>query len=136
MNEEGMTEKIVGYILIFFGLVVISFAAYSVYRVFTGKSMPYELFNLPGISVDLTEAILGNLPQEQSQLVLNNSPGMKSEIIKADVLNKPFNLAAHLLFMGFIANVGFKIGLLGAQLARPVNVKLRAHEQDQTPKAV
>jgi hypothetical protein len=109
-----MTEKIVGYIFIAVGVLLILFAGYSVYSVFSGKTSPVELFKFNSISIDVGK----NIPELKGQ-------NLQEELITADMINKPLNITTHLLLMGFIASIGYKIAHLGTMLVRPIIVKLK-----------
>jgi len=98
-------------------------ATFSVYQVFTNKSQPVNIFNLPGISIDMSDLVGSDLsPEEIAQL--REQKSLKTDLISPEIINKPLNLIAHILFMGFILNVGFKVAALGVGLVRPINVKL------------
>lgn len=127
-----MSEKIVGYILLVFGIFLIVIALFRVYQVFTGQSKAYSLFNLPGISLDLSQVMGLDLPPEQKKSL--DPKNFKTDLVSPEVLNQPLNLFFHILFMGFIANIGFKISSLGVQLLRPIKVNLR--ESSQVSKSV
>jgi hypothetical protein len=113
--EKSIAEKIIGYTLLVIGLVIIAYAALDAINVFTGKSVPFNLFTFQSISIDLGKLTNQSLP-----------PGtdLKQDLFEADLLNKPMNLTAHLLLMGFVASVGFKVATLGIMLARPIKVHL------------
>ncbi|OGM21539.1 hypothetical protein A2714_00275 [Candidatus Woesebacteria bacterium RIFCSPHIGHO2_01_FULL_38_9] len=118
-----MGEKVLGYILIALGVIVMLLATFSVYQVFTNKSQPVNIFNLPGISIDMSDLVGSDLsPEEIAQL--REQKSLKTDLISPEIINKPLNLIAHILFMGFILNVGFKVAALGVGLVRPINVKL------------
>ncbi len=118
-----MTEKILGYLLLISGILIIGVSLFGAYSVFRGKMSVYPLFKLPGISIDLSSFISSDLPNEQKE-ILNKSQSLKTELISPQLINEPLNFIFHLLFMGFIANVGFKISSLGINLLRPIKVKL------------
>ena len=105
-----MSEKITGYLLLATGLLVMLYSASSIYLVFTKKAPPIQLFSGDGIKVEI--------------------PGSKtsSELIPADQLNEISNLSAHYLLMSFLLGVGFKVGTLGIQLLRPIEVKLNTKQ--------
>lgn len=127
-----MTEKIIGYLLLASGILIIGFAAVYVVNVFTKKSEPVEFFSFSGISLDLANLAGEKLSPDQMEELKSQNVSTKAQLIEPEVLNQPLNIAAHLFFMGFIVNVGFKIGSLGVLLLRPVKVKLKA--QESTPK--
>jgi|SRR3989344_5103403 len=112
-----MSEKIIGYLLVFVGLVIMGVSSFSVYSVFSGRSKPVNLFNLPGVGLDL-----GSFGAPEGMPV---GPSTKTELVSADVINQPMNLFGHILLMGFILNLGFRISSLGVQFVRPIKVTLK-----------
>ena len=121
-----MPEKIVGYLLLASGLIVILFSGFSVYQVFTKKLEPVQLFNFDGIAVDLGGAITSMVPADQQEAARTQiGDKAKQEIIPNTLINDTSNLAAHLFLMGFIASIGYKIASLGIQMIRPIVVKVR-----------
>lgn len=114
---ELMSEKIAGYILLLIGILIMVFAVINVFNVFTKNVQPVQLFSSEGISLDLAKLAGGNsaLPKE----------GLETEIISAGILNNSLNLIAHLFFMGFLVNVGFRISSVGTLLIRTIKVNLK-----------
>ena len=125
-----MSEKIVGYLLISFGVMAIIYAVLNIFSVFSGKTKPVQIFNFSGISFDASQLLPQDLPSEASQLVRPEST-QKAEIIPANIINDSSNIFAHLLLMGFLASAGSKVALIGAMLVRPINVKLRSKEPEK-----
>ena len=113
--QKVNVEKILGYILVVIGLGIIAYAALDVINVFSGNSQPANLFTFDPIALDLGKLTDQPLP-----------PGtnLKQTLVESDLLNKPINLAAHLLLMGFVATIGFKIAQIGVMLVRPIKVHL------------
>lgn len=112
-----MDQKIVGYILLTVGIVTIVITGINVYMVFTGNVQPINPFETPGISFDLG-----------SMLGLSGLPGAENidtsqELLDANSLNQMFNFTAHLLLMGFLASVGYKLAKIGSNLVRPIVVR-------------
>ena len=118
-----MDNKIIGYLLLIAGIVIIVFSSFSVYSVFTGKTQPIPLFDSSGISLDLGSLLGNQMPLELDGVQKPTLPS--SELIKPELINKPLNLSTHLFLMGFLVNAGFKISSLGNQLLRPIKVKLK-----------
>lgn len=112
--ESESSNKIVGYTLLAFGLIIILFSGFKVYRVFTGAENPYQIFSLAGISVDLGKAIGQTGDAKLTQ-----------ELLNSDALNKPLNYAFYIMLMGFVSSIGFKIASLGVQLARTLKVSVK-----------
>jgi hypothetical protein len=124
-----MSEKIIGYLLLFTGILAMIGSALGVYFVFSGRYDTYQLFNLPAITLDLS----GLMQAENPDMVLPTEANLETELVKSDVLNKPLNLIAHILFMGFLVNVGFKIATLGVQMIRPIKVNLKGEKSILLP---
>ena len=106
-----MTEKLIGYILLITGLLIIIFSGFSVYQVFTKKTTPTDVFDFSGIILDTSDMAGIALPN--------------AEILPAEVLNGSLNYFAYLFFMGFIASIGYKISSLGVNLIRPIIIKAK-----------
>ena len=113
-------EKVIGYALLTVGILIILYAAFSVYSVFTKKQKPVDVFNLPGISLDLSGLVGSDLSPEERMLMKEKNVNTKAELISPEVLNTPLNYTFHILFMGFIASIGFKIANIGTLLVRPI----------------
>jgi len=120
-----MSERVTGFILLAIGIGIICFSAINVFSVFTGKLKPYALFNFPSITLDASNLVGSDLPPEDANALKSGGNAPKLELVQASVLNDTGNIFAHLLLMGFIASIGYKIGSLGAMLARPLVVKLK-----------
>ena len=122
-HHENMSERMTGYILLVFGIIIILFSGLNVYLVFTGKIKPVAVFGLSGIQLDLGKLISNSLPT--GALPPGTTLSQKEEIIPSQLINDPLNLTAHLFFMGFMGSVGYKLGSLGVMLLRPVVVKMK-----------
>lgn len=109
-----MNEKIVGYVLLFLGIIIIFFSAFSVYGVFSKKIKPVQFF------------AIGDAPIEIPIAGQTTSGGGID--IPIEAVSDPLNSFAHLALMMFIGGVGFKIASLGTMLVRPVVVKLKGKE--------
>ncbi len=112
-----MSEKIIGYLLLAIGIIVIVASGFNIYAVFTRKMSPVSLFSLSSSSLDFSQLISGYLPP--------GSPAAPPLSLPTDSLNFTFNLSAHLFLVGFIAHLGYQLASLGVQLVRPIEVKLR-----------
>lgn len=130
-----MSEKIIGYLLLVVGILIIVASAFSTYAVYTDKTEPVKLFHFKPISLNTNEIIAANLPAEMSgSLTQQPTQVQQTELIPAEMLNDTTNIFAHLFLMGFIASVGYKIASLGTQLIRPIVVKMKAKEEDVSAK--
>lgn len=118
-----MSEKIIGYVLLVVGILVILGAGVSTYMVFTKQAEPVKLFEFSGISLDPTQMLGSSLPVEL-QTTLKQTNTSKQEMISGEMINSTSNIFAHLFLMGFIASIGYKLASLGTKLMRPIVVKL------------
>lgn len=131
MYYRYMTEKILGYVLIASGILIILFSGFNAYQVFTKQIEPVKLFNFKGISLDTNQLLAGSLPPELSQNLLKTG-GSKTEIIPGGLINDSSNLFAHLLIVGVFINVGYKLASIGTLLVRPIKVILKNTVDVQT----
>lgn len=120
-----MTEKIIGYILIFFGIIIIAYAGISTYLVFTKQMEPIKLFSFAGVSIDPTQYIQNSTNSLPKGLSTRNT---KMELISSDMINTTSNIFAYIFLMGFLVTVGFKIASIGAMLVRPIVVHLKSKD--------
>ncbi len=106
-----MRERIIGYILLAFSVVVIIGTAVNTYFVFIGKARPVNVFGSLGM--------------------LDLLPGIESTPNQADNTNlgESLNIFAHLFLMGFIGSAAFKVGRLGVMMIRPIKVNLAREEK-------
>lgn len=127
-----MYLKIFGFFLLFAGIVLIIYAALSTYLVFSKKASPINLFSFNGISMDPSQFIpQASINPEIAQLLgkeQNIGQLKKTEVIPPEIINDTANIFAHLMLMGFLATIGFKLASLGAMLVRPIVVHLKAKE--------
>ena len=120
-----MTDRVIGYVLLVSGILIILASALSVITVFTGRAEPIQIFQFGSIGLNASDLIGGDLPQEQVAIAKQMTEGQKMELISADLINDTSNVLAHLFLMGFISTVGFKIASLGTMMVRPIVVKLK-----------
>lgn len=123
-----MNEKIFGYFLLTVGIVIMFFSAFSVYRVFVGKSQPFPVFHISSVSIDFNQLLGGFLPPEVVSQTAKR-PVQKTEVLPADAMNKLFNLLSTLMLYGFLLSFGEKIASLGVELIRPIKVTVREKEK-------
>ena len=120
-----MGDKIIGYLLLVVGLVIIVFTLLNIFGLFTGKTTPASIFDLPGIEVDLGQSYEVSLPpdMEAAGVKVQQPQSNKQELLPGVTLTQTTNFFAHLVILGFISSAGFKIARLGTQLIRPIIVK-------------
>lgn len=120
-----MSEKVIGYILLTSGVFVILFSLVNVYFLLLGQISAVTLFNFEAVSVDTAQLLGGDLtPQERAALQqqLGNS---SIELIPSQILNETSNLIAHIVIMGLMASIGYRLGMLGVFMLRTINIPIK-----------
>jgi hypothetical protein len=107
MKLKMKDEKIVGYILLAIGIIMIFFSVYEMMRVFTGGSPPPNLFNFSDISIQMSE---------QAEETL---------LVSGEELNKLAAMAFWYMLMFFIMWSGGKIASLGVSMIREIKVEVK-----------
>lgn len=129
-----MNDKMVGYSLITLGLAIIIFALISIVSIIRGGVHAPEYFNFEGISIDTAQIADVSVPDELENAGVKVQPKASNpqEIVPADLLNKTTNLFIHIILMGFVVNVGFKISMIGTSLSRPVMIRTKRDNKFET----
>lgn len=113
-----MENKIVGYLLVVVGVVIISLTALNVFNVISKKAEPISFTK----SESFFEEAKGSGTSALSMLNISSK-----EIIYL------INLSLHILLAGFFINVGFRLASLGVMLARPIIVDLQTKPSKLPP---
>jgi len=136
-----MSEKVAGYLLLIAGVMIILFCGVNVYMVFTNKLEMVNVFRFPGIFIDSKQLVntpeidTSELTDEQARMVesmIENREKEDSqiEILPGVILNRTSNLIAHVVLMGFLASIGYKLASLGVLMLRPIVVKLKEKKDE------
>jgi hypothetical protein len=129
MNQESAVtpRDIVGYLLLFLGVIVIVLALQNGYQLFRGEIEPVKLFDLPGISLDLTKSFSESLSSDLTKGVPTSSP---QEIVSKEAVTAPLNFFAHLALLGLFVSIGGKIASIGVDLTRPYIIRPQASKME------
>jgi hypothetical protein len=109
-----MSEKILGYVLLAVGVLIIIAAAINVLFVFRG-SRPVQFINE---SANLAEFSI-NMPTGEDVPI----GAVPVTIGNNNQIARIINLVMHVIFAGLFVSVGFRIAMIGANLVRPIVVK-------------
>lgn len=102
------TNKIVGYVLLIVGMLLIVLPLWQTYNIFTGKAMPSQVFMRPvALTVNEKVSALDIQGQIQNALI---------KIIPIDFIDNTLNLVAWLLLMWILIYGGGKISEIGVKL--------------------
>lgn len=115
-----MANKIIGYVLIGVGLLLIVMAVISVVSVFRHTSEPIHVFSAETFAVKSTA--------NKEAFDIQQMVGLNPETISFS-----FNIFMHLILMGFILNAGARMAGIGAQLVRPIIVETPKSEVKKVP---
>ncbi|MBU0998179.1 hypothetical protein KJ570_01445 [Patescibacteria group bacterium] len=110
-----MIEKIIGYILLFFGVMAIILSGLNAFNILTRKSNPIEFIN--------KEIVSTITPGEPSKNPISLNQMLN---IDNDTIALITNIGIHLLILGFIMKAGFHLASLGTMLVRPIVVDLNS----------
>ena len=118
MDWNIKNEKIIGYVLLISGVLLMLFSIYQIIQVFTGASSPPTLFNFSDITFS------SPLSEESST------------IISGKDLNTLFGMGAWYMMMFFVMWAGGKISSLGVNLMREIRVEVKGNikETEKAPK--
>ncbi|MDI6820113.1 MAG: hypothetical protein QMC89_04325 [Candidatus Hodarchaeaceae archaeon] len=107
-------DKIVGYVLLAVGLVMILFAVRSMYGVYTGADPPPSVIRVSDVKFPV--------PSEEGQ------PREEVLLISGDQASKVINMGLWSVLMLFVASAGAKIGGLGVKMAREIKVEVKRED--------
>lgn len=107
-----MTNKIIGYLLLASGLVIIGWTLFATYDIFTGKSPAPKIF-LEYTKAPITSATVSQDPQKQMEQVIGNQLG---NLIPTNSIPQIFNLVIWSVLSGILLLGGSQIAGLGIKL--------------------
>jgi len=110
-----VSEKIIGYVLLVLGVIIIAVSGFKIYNVLVQKAAPTHFISY--------QKITG--PQETKSNQPNIAEAFGINPVSVDYL---INLSIYLLLFGFLAKTGWHLGSLGVMLLRPVvwDAKIKA----------
>lgn len=108
-----MVEKIIGYFLIFTGVLVIVLCSFNAISVLTKKSKPISF-----VDSQFTSSIAPT-NDLKNPVSLNQMLNLDSE-----ALTNIVNIGIHFLLLGFILKAGYHLASLGTMLVRPIVVDI------------
>lgn len=104
------TNKTIGYVLLLIGVLLIAMPLWQTFNIFTGKSLPAQVFMRPtALTVNENVSALDIPGQIQNSLI---------RIIPVDFINNTLNLATWLLLGWILIYGGGKIAEIGVKLVK------------------
>lgn len=111
-----MVNKIIGYILLAAGVLLIAWTAYQSYNIFTGKVSAPLIFRTQAAEKTSETSKEGNLQEQLQQQMQQELQKQISQLLPADTIPKILNLvswsilASILIFAGgTVAGIGIKM---------------------------
>jgi len=104
------TNKIIGYVLLLVGILLIIMPLWQTYNIFTGKSMPSQVFKKPvALQINPNVSALDIPGQVQNALI---------RVIPIDFIDNTLNLITWLMLMFILIYGGGKISEIGVKLLK------------------
>jgi len=104
------SNKIVGYILLIIGVLLIVLPLWQTYGIFTGKAMPAQVFVRPtSLKVNQNVSALDIQGQIQNALI---------KVLPVDFIDNTLNLVTWLLLIWILIYGGGKIAEIGVKLIK------------------
>ncbi len=107
-------KKIIGWILLIGGVLMITWGIWSSYEIFTAQKPSYEIFKAQEVQEVSPKQEKGS-PEEQMQQIIKEQFG---EMLPPDFLPHLFNLIAWSIFVGILVFAAGKIASLGIHLLK------------------
>ena len=104
------TNKTIGYVLLIIGVLLIALPLWQTYNIFTGKSLPAQVFTKP-VSVKVNEDVSALDIQGQIQNAF-------IKILPIDSINNTLNLMSWLLLVWILIYGGGKVAEIGVKLLK------------------
>lgn len=109
---DNKTKKIIGWVLLVVGLIIIFSDLYSSINIFTAKAMPPSVFTGSG------QGDLNNISPSGQQDLQKIMSEQISKLIPQDYVSKLMNLISWSIFAGILVLIGGKVSLIGISLLR------------------
>jgi len=104
------TNKIIGYVLIVVGVLLIVLPLWQTYNIFTGKALPPQVFTKPvTLQVDENASPLDVQKQMQNAFI---------KVLPIDLINNTLNLVNWLFLMWVLIYGGGKIADIGTKMIK------------------
>ncbi len=104
------TNKIIGYVLLLIGILLIVMPLWQTYNIFTGKAVPAQVFTKPvSLQVDEKASPLDIQKQMQNALI---------KILPIDLINNTLNLITWMILMWVLIYGGGKVADIGVKMIK------------------
>lgn len=133
---ELSSEKLIGYVLLAVGILIIFAATYMILQVLTGKSKPSKVFNAEAPSFQLPSQPAPSLEMPDSAslaagLRVNQEPGQSAPSVKLipdEVFNGTLNIGLYYIAMMFLSASGAKVAGIGVKMIKDIKVQIKENK--------
>jgi len=108
-------QKIIGWLLLLTGLIIIFYSIFASYNIFTGKALEPTVFKTPEKEAVLPQKGKVQTQEAQMQEMLG---GQLKEMLPVDFIPKLLNLLAWAIMAGIMIFAGTQISILGIKLIK------------------
>lgn len=109
--ETKTADKILGYVLLAAGLILIAYAIYSMFNVFAGKTTPPSVFHMKSVAMPMPAG--------------EGIPLKEIEILPGAEISKVVDMLLWFMLMTFVSSSGGRIAGLGIKLKRDIKVEVK-----------
>ena len=122
-----MANKIIGYIFLFLGVIIILWGLWFSYGIFSGKKPSPELFKSSlSVNKEINFPKMSGVDQQTQNQINSLLQSQLGNLISGDSINKVLNLTAWSIFMAILVLACGKISLIGVQLIKAEPKKEKA----------
>jgi len=109
------TKKIIGWVLLVAGLIILFSDLYSSFNIFTAKTLPPSVFKETASSNSAVNSSQTILSQQDLQKIMSDQI---SKIIPQDYIFRLMNLISWSIFAGILVLIGGKISSIGISMLK------------------
>jgi hypothetical protein len=113
--------KLVGWLLLFSGILIISFSLYQSFVIFTGKKEPPEIFKIETIKTNISSLSKKKVPTSLEEVQAQLQEMMQEQIqniIPKEAISKSLNLVSFSILAGILIFGGSQISFVGIKLLK------------------
>lgn len=128
------SEKLLGWVLLAIGILIIIVSTLSAYRVMTGAVQPPKVLDVPAPAIKLPQAQPSiSLPEGielPAGVNINQLQATPAEVklLPDDVFSRLLNTSLFYLAMMFVATSGLKFSDIGVKLVKDIKVEVKENK--------
>lgn len=111
-----LTNKIIGYVLLAAGVLLILWVVFQSYQIFTNKASAPILFTVPAPQEKATAKTPAAVEEQLKQQIDNSIKEQLAKILPVDVLPRALNLMSWSIFTGILIFAAGQLASLGIRM--------------------